>query len=48
MPASDALRWCSCAHVYDKHADGGTCRDRSLDGWPCECEQFDGDDEGEA
>lgn len=45
MAASAALRWCSCAHVYDVHLNGGKCRAKSLDDWPCECPAFDSDDE---
>jgi hypothetical protein len=46
MPASAALRWCSCAHVYDVHRDGKKCHDEDAYGYPCECTQFDTDDEG--
>jgi hypothetical protein len=46
MPASDALRWCSCAHVYDVHRNGGQCHDEDAYGYPCECPRFDTDDEG--
>jgi hypothetical protein len=47
MPAIPALRWCSCGHVADEHAQGGKCRARSAADWPCECPQFDSDDDQE-
>lgn len=44
----DAWTYCSCGHLLSEHAQGGKCRAKSLDGWPCECPQFDTDDDGEA
>ncbi|MFC1418581.1 hypothetical protein [Streptacidiphilus cavernicola] len=43
----DAWVFCSCGDLYTDHAEGGKCRATSLDGWPCECTQFDTDDEVE-
>lgn len=43
----DAWTFCSCGHLVSEHLEGGKCRARSLDGWPCECTQFDTDDEAE-
>ncbi len=47
MPANAALRWCSCAHVYDVHRDGKKCHGEDAYGYQCECPQFDTDDEAE-
>jgi hypothetical protein len=47
MPTTNALRWCSCAHVYDVHLNGGKCRDEDAYGYPCECPSFDSDDDPE-
>lgn len=43
----DAWLYCSCGHLASEHAQGGKCRAQSLDHWPCECPQFDTDDDGE-